>query len=254
MTLSHSRRLALSLFSLTVATAVWYALARSVAQPELVPDPYAVMKEFIELLRTGVIENALWSSLSRVAVGYVAGSLAGVITGVALGRIPILARSFGPVFDFLKGIPPIALIPILVIWFGVGETSKYMVIAYIVWIVVTVSVMVGCREIPLIRLRAAAFLGLTAQRTFFHVILPSLRPYVLSGMRSAIGFAFVALVSAELLAANSGLGHIIMDARFSLQTAKMLAGILCLGALGAMLQWGFDALTERPTHRRGHRQ
>jgi len=250
MKLSHSRRLTLSLCSLAIATAVWYAVARSVAQPELFPDPYAVLKEFIELLGTGVLESALWSSLSRVAIGYVAGSCAGVLTGVVLGRVPLLARSFGPVFDFLKGIPPIALIPILVVWFGVGETSKYLVIAYIVWIVVAVSVMAGCREIPLIRLRAAAFLGLSARATFFHVILPSLRPYVLSGMRSAIGFAFVALVSAELLAANSGIGHIIMDARFSLQTAKMLAGILCLGALGALLQWGFDALTERRSRQR----
>lgn len=243
MKLSRSLKLALSVAALTLAVCVWYGVSHIVGQPELAPGPVAVLKEFIDLARSGVLGGAILSSLSRVGVGYVVGSFAGILTGVLLGRVPLLAQTFGPVFDFLKGIPPIALIPILVIWFGVGEISKYLVIAYIVWIVVAVSVMVGSREIPVIRLRAAAFMGLSRRRTFFSVILPSLTPYVLMGMRNAIGFAFVALVSAELLAANTGIGHIIMDARFSLQTAKMLAGIVSLGLMGAILQWLFDALS-----------
>ena len=120
-----------------------------------------------------------------------------------------------------------------------------MIIAYIVWIVVAISTAVGAREVPLVRLRAGAFFGLSRFAIFRRIVLPSCLPYILAGMRSAIGFAFVALVSAELIAANSGIGQIIMDARFALQTSRMIVGLLVLGALGALAQSLFDILVAR---------
>lgn len=238
-------RLALSTTSIAFAVVLWAAVAGWMRQPELLPGPVLVGRAFVDMLASGELVRAVLESLARVCVGYVVGAVLGVVTGIVLGRVRLLVDSVGIVFDFLKGIPPIALVPIVIIWLGIGEISKYVVIAYIVWIVVTVSTTVGASEIPVLRLRTGAFLGLGPVAVFWRIVLPSVVPYVLIGLRSGIGFAFVALVSAELIAANSGIGQIIMSARFSLQTDRMMVGLLVLGALGASLQVGFDILVAR---------
>lgn len=219
--MSRFSKLATSTFSIAVTLAIWAVVALQMEQPELVPDPLAVARTFERMLMSNELLAAIGQSLARVCIGYIAGATLGVITGIVLGRARILYECFGAVFEFLKGIPPIALVPVVIIWLGIGEVSKYVVIAYIVWIVVAISTTVGAQEIPLLRLRTGAFLGLSRLAVFSRIVLPSIVPYVLIGLRSGIGFAFVALVSAELIAANSGIGQIIMDARFSLQTERM---------------------------------
>lgn len=235
-----AQRFAISTASVLLAIACWGAAAALMRQPELLPGPFRVGEAFNQMLISGELARAVGQSLLRVFVGYCAGAAMGVITGVVLGRVPMIYACFGGIFEFLKGIPPIALVPVIIIWLGIGEASKYVVVAYIVWIVVTISTTVGAREIPVLRLRTAAFLALGRIATFRRIVLPSVVPYVLIGLRSGIGFAFVALVSAELIAANSGIGQIIMDARFSLQTDRMIVGLIVLGGLGAMIQIAFD--------------
>ena len=205
----------------------------------------AVAVTFWEMLQSGQIAKAVIDSGSRIAIGYLIGACAGVVTGLILGRVRAANDTIGLIFEFLKGIPPIALVPLAVIWFGIGETSKVAVIAYLVWIVVAISTAVGASEVPRLRIRAGAFLGLSRFAVFVRIVLPSCLPYVVAGLRSAIGFAFVALVSAELIAANSGIGQIIMDSRFSLQTTRMIVGLLVLGALGALTQALFDLFITR---------
>lgn len=234
-----------SALSVAAGLLLWEIIARVSKSPELLPAPTVVAIAFWEMLVSGQLLRALRDSSVRVLVGYVLGALAGVGTGLVLGGVRGADKTLGLVFEFLKGIPPIALVPLLVIWLGIGEASKYAVIAYLVWIVVAITTAIGAREVPLLRLRAGAFLGLSRTATFLRIVLPSCVPYVVSGMRSAIGFAFVALVSAELVAANSGIGQLIMDARFSLQTSRMIVGLLVLGALGALAQSLFDLLISR---------
>jgi ABC-type nitrate/sulfonate/bicarbonate transport system permease component len=241
----HLHRFALSALSLVVAILLWDQLSRQMAAPELLPRPAAVLATFWQMAISGELLLAIRDSVARVAVGYAIGVSAGIVTGLTLGAVRALNDTIGVIFDFVKGIPPIALVPVVIIWLGIGETSKYVVIAYIVWIVVAISTAVGAREVPLVRLRAGAFFGLSRLAIFWRIVLPSCLPYVLAGMRSAIGFAFVALVSAELIAANSGIGQIIMDARFALQTSRMIVGLFVLGALGALAQTLFDTIVAR---------
>jgi ABC-type nitrate/sulfonate/bicarbonate transport system permease component len=241
----HLHRFALSALSVVVVLLLWDQLCRHMAAPELLPRPGAVLITLWQMAISGELLLAVRDSVTRVLVGYAVGVVAGVVTGLTLGTVRALNDTIGVIFDFAKGIPPIALVPVVIIWLGIGETSKYVVIAYIVWIVVAISTAVGAREVPLVRLRAGAFFGLSRLAIFWRIILPSCLPYVLAGMRSAIGFAFVALVSAELIAANSGIGQIIMDARFALQTSRMIVGLFVLGMLGALAQALFDAIVAR---------
>jgi ABC-type nitrate/sulfonate/bicarbonate transport system permease component len=242
----HSlHRLALSTASVAAALLLWDLVSRRMASPELLPRPSAVLATLWQMSLSGELLLALRDSVARVLIGYALGVVVGIVTGLMLGGVRALNDTIGLIFDFVKGIPPIALVPVVIIWLGIGEISKYVVIAYIVWIVVAISTAVGARELPLVRLRAGVFLGLSRLAIFWRIVLPSCLPYVLAGMRSAIGFAFVALVSAELIAANSGIGQIIMDARFALQTSRMIVGLLVLGALGALAQGLFDAVVTR---------
>jgi ABC-type nitrate/sulfonate/bicarbonate transport system permease component len=197
------------------------------------------------MARSGELFEAAGVSLGRIAVGYIVGTGAGLMTGVLLGGVRVADAVLGPVFEFLKGLPPIALVPLSIMWFGIGEVPKDLIIAYMVWVVVTINVAAGVREIPTLRLRAGAFLGLTAPERFVRIVVPSVVSYLLVGMRNAIGFAYVALVSAELVAASSGIGYLIMDSRFSLQTARMIVGLMALALLGSVSQLCFDAAVSR---------
>lgn len=242
--LGPGKRRVLAIVSILAGLTAWEILARWMRAPEVLPPPSEVAVTLWQMLASGQLGRAAIDSGQRVLVGYAIGAVAGIATGLLLGGVPAIHRSAGLLFEFAKGIPPIALVPLVIIWLGIGEASKYAVIAFLVWIVVAVSTAVGAREVPRLRLRAGAFLGLSRIEAFRRIVLPSSLPYILAGMRSAIGFAFVALVSAELIAANSGIGQIIMDSRFSLQTAQMIVGLLALGTMGALCQLLFDfALT-----------
>lgn len=232
----------LSAMSLLAGVAIWWLASVLLKKPELLPLPMAVISTFIEMLESGELARSIGISLIRVSVGFLIGTVAGIGTGVLLGAFRLAGHTVGPVFEFMKGIPPIALVPLIGMWLGIGEASKYAVIAYLVWIVVTINTATGVRETPRIRIRSGEVLGLSRTEIFLRVVLPSAVPFILIGMRSALGFAFVGLVSAELIAANSGIGQIIMDSRFSLQTDRMFVGLLVLGILGALVQVAFDRL------------
>jgi ABC-type nitrate/sulfonate/bicarbonate transport system permease component len=234
-----------SVLSVALALGAWAAASAWLVDPALLPPPQRVWTAAVKMARSGELFDAAWVSLQRIAAGYVAGTVAGLMTGLLLGGVRAADVVLGPVFEFLKGLPPIALVPLSIMWFGIGEIPKDLIIAYIVWVVVTINVAAGVREIPALRLRAAAFLGLTAVERFVRIVVPSVVSFLLVGVRNAIGFAYVALVSAELVAASSGLGYLIMDSRFSLQTSRMIVGLIALAVLGSISQLCFDVAVSR---------
>ncbi len=231
--------------SVGLALAAWSLASAYLVDPALLPSPARVWSAASRMLRSGQLAEAIGVSLTRIAIGYAIGALAGLLTGLLLGGVRLVEAVLGPLFEFLKGLPPIALVPLAIMWFGIGELPKHLIIAYIVWVVVTVHTAVGVREVPAIRLRAGQVLGLSAPERFLRIVLPSVAHPALAGLRTAIGFSYVALVSAELIAASSGVGFIIMDARFSLQTEQMIVGLILLGALGGISQVVFDVAAGR---------
>ncbi|GJL82629.1 MAG: ABC transporter permease [marine bacterium B5-7] len=234
----------LGAISVVAGLTIW-AIAAWYTDSALLPTPVSVLKSFSEMTQTGDLYQSVFDSASRVIIGYLIGTLAGISTGVILGGSKLISELLSPLFDFFKGLPPIALVPIAIMWFGIGEMSKYVVIAYIVWIVVAVSTLSGLREVPTIRIKIGQIMGLSHFQIYMKIALPTAMPYIFLGMRTAIGFAYVALVSAELIGANTGIGYLIMDYRFSLQTSKMIAAIVLLGVLGSLTQMLFDIIIKR---------
>ena len=240
---NNARPYFVAVASIVTGIIVW-AFASTYLVPEtLLPHPFSVWDTAVEMSDSGLLWTSIDASLWRVGWGWVMGVVAGIITGLILGELRAVDAVIGPIFEFLKGVAPISLVPIMILWFGIGELPKLLIIAYITWVVVTVSTATGVREVPNVRLRSARCLGLSQLDVFYRVILPSTASYVLVGMRSGIGFAYIALVSAEFIAVDKGLGFLIMDSRLNLQTSLMVVGIVTLGLLGSSSQVIYDVIT-----------
>ncbi len=239
--------------SAALIVAAWQALSTWVLSPTVLPSPLAVLARAAELTVSGALPRDIATSLGRIVVGYAGGALLGTAFGLALGRLPWVERLVGPSLGFVRSVPPIALVPFAIIVFGIGEASKYAIIFYLVFIVLALSAAAGVRETPRIRMRAAEALGAGRRTVLLKVVLPSAFPFILTGLRVALSLAFMAVVSAELIGARSGLGHLITQAQITFETDTMLVGILALGALGGLLDRGADWLIGRALGRFSHR-
>jgi NitT/TauT family transport system permease protein/taurine transport system permease protein len=195
------------------------------------------------MLVSGELGHHLLLSFQRVLVGYVIGCGLGVVIGVLMGRIPWVNDLFDLPIELVRSITPVAMVPLAIIWFGIGENSKYFIIVYSTIILVILNTMAGVKTTPVIRVRAAQCLGARSYQIFAKVILPSAIPYILNGMRIAVGFAFMGVIAAEIIAAKAGVGALIMDARMLVQTDRMMVGLISLGLMGAVSDWAFRRLS-----------
>jgi len=216
-----------------------------VVNPAVLPSPVAVLGRAAELTWSGTLLRDLATSLGRILVGYMARAALGIPVGLLIGHFVWVERLIGPSLAFVRSIPPIAFVPFSIIVFGIGEASKYAIIFYLVFIVLALSAAAGVRETPRIRMRAAQALGAGRRTVLLKVVLPSAFPFILTGLRVALSLAFMAVVSAELIGARSGLGHLIMKAQTMFESETMLVGILSLGVLGGLLDRGAEGLIRR---------
>lgn len=236
------RRAVLDLFiSMGGLLALWWLATRQ-ADSALLPSPGEVFLAARSLIRAGTLWNDSFVTVTRVLVGYVAGVVGGVVFGVAIGRVTLIARYLEPIVGFIRTIPPVAIIPLSVIWFGIGETSKYFVVFYGTIFVVIFNAIDAARNVPHTRLLAAASLGATRRQQFVDVVIPSIVPGVWTGMKTAVGFSFMAVVAAELIAASSGIGNLIMQSRTLLETDKMFVGLAVLACLGGAADWVYTRI------------
>lgn len=224
---------------------LWHGLSRFVFEPSILPSPATVLGRAVDLTLSGDLPRHMATSLSRILVGYGIGAILGIAVGSVIGRFRRVEELLTPSLGFVRSIPPIAFVPFSIILFGIGEASKYAVVVYLVFIVLTLHAAAGVRETPRIRIRAAQALGASGTVVLLKVVLPSAVPFILNGLRVGLSLSFMAVVSAELIGARSGLGYLIMDSQTMFETDKMLVGILCLGILGALMDRGASQLINR---------
>jgi len=155
--------------------------------------------------------------------------------GVLMGVSTAVRGLVEPLIELLRPIPPIAFIPLAILWFGIGEISKVTIIAYGAFFPIFVNTMAGFRDVDRVHIRAAQALGAGRYEIFRDVVLPSAFPQMVTGARLGMGLAFIVLVAAELVAASEGLGYLINDARFSFRTDQIFVGMITIGVLGLVL-------------------
>jgi NitT/TauT family transport system permease protein/taurine transport system permease protein len=242
-------RLAITAASISLAVFAWALFARYFGIPDLVPSPWATFATGAQLLWSGALLGHVAISLERVLVGYAAGCALGVIIGTLMGRVRIVARFADPLLQLMRPISPVALVPLSIIWFGIGDLSRYFIIFYGVVIIMIMNTAAGVASTPNIRLNAAKCLGARRGQIFLRLIIQSALPYILTGMRVALGFAFMGIVAAEMIAAQSGIGYLIMQSRMLLRTDIMFVGLVTLGVLGAIIDGCFKLAIDRTMRR-----
>jgi ABC-type nitrate/sulfonate/bicarbonate transport system permease component len=211
---------------------LWHLAAVYLVGSVLFPPPALVFKKAVVLVENGVLFVHLWASIQRILAGFIAGSLLGIPIGLAMGSFRPVRRVLEPYTEFLRFIPAVAMITVAVIWFGIGEASKIFLIIYTTVFIVILNTAAGVSAIAPNKIRAAQALGATRAQIFLHVALPATVPYILTGMRLAMGNSFTTIVAAELIAANEGLGKMLWDGRMFMLVDDIFVSLVCLGLLG----------------------
>jgi NitT/TauT family transport system permease protein/taurine transport system permease protein len=183
--------------------------------------------------------------MSRILVGFVSGSVFGVIFGVLLGRIRVLHDLLDPIMELLRYLSPTAMIPIAVIWFGIGEMSKYFLIFWGTFFIVLINTTAGVWRAPIARQRAAECLGANRLQIFLMVVIPSAVPYIVTGMRVAMASSFMSIIPAEILAADSGIGYLLQKSSMLLQTNRIFVALATICILGFAVDRLFRFLVQR---------
>jgi ABC-type nitrate/sulfonate/bicarbonate transport system permease component len=228
----------LRLTSIALFFAIWYAAALlnayvfKVFNPLLLPAPHTVLFAGVEMVRTGELQRDILASLSRVVQGFGLAALVGIAVGTAVGRSRRLEYLVEPTIELLRPIPPLAFLPMMVLWFGIGETSKVAFIAYAAFFPIFTTTVEGIKYVDPLLIRAAASLGASERDIFRYVVLPAALPNIITGLRIGFGLSFFVIVAAEFIAADSGLGFLINDARTFFLVANMLLGAAVIGAIG----------------------
>jgi NitT/TauT family transport system permease protein len=229
--------------------AIWHIASVYLLNSILFPAPGSVVVKAIELAQDGTLWENASISLQRIALGFFFGSAIGIPLGLAIGSFGLVRRILEPYTEFLRFIPATALITVAVIWFGIGEGSKIFLIIYTTVFIVIINTAAGVSALAPNKIRAARSLGASRAQVFGYVALPATVPYILTGMRLAMGNSFVTIIAAELVAANAGLGKMIWDARLYMLVDQIFVALLVLGLLGftadRLFRWGIYAFAGR---------
>jgi NitT/TauT family transport system permease protein len=241
----NKRALLLTIASLLIAFLGWQFLSTFVFNPFLIPPPVEVIRTAIPMLASGEILADISISMTRILVGFLTGSLVGVVMGVLLGRIRLLHDLLDPIIELLRYLSPTAMIPIAVIWFGIGEMSKYFLIFWGTFFIVIINTVAGVWRAPIARQRAAECLGANQLQIFVLVVIPSAVPYIVTGMRVAMASSFMSIIPAEILAADSGIGYLLQKSSMLLQTNRIFVALLTICLLGFAVDRLFRLFVDR---------
>ncbi|MFB9244233.1 ABC transporter permease [Massilia antarctica] len=250
MTQAKWRESAVGLVVPVVIVALWQAGAMmGLINPQVLPSPWAVLLKWIEYalpltafdpatgsrlawMFSGELLIDTMGSMYRVVVGFVIGAGLALPLGLAMGSSRTLYAWLNPLMQVLRPIPPIAYIPLAILWFGLGNAPAVFLIAIGAFFPVLMNTIAGVRQVDSIYIRAARNLGASQSTMFLRVMLPAAVPYILSGVRIGIGTAFIVVIVSEMIAVNNGLGFRILEAREYFWSDKIVAGMISIGLLG----------------------
>lgn len=225
--------------------ALWqFLVVKEIFPPTILVSPSQVLLLIRDIFQTGELQEHLGWSLRRVAQGFAYGSIAGLALGIAIGSSPRLQRWVGPSLDAFKQVPIFAWAPALILVLGIEEASKVAFIAVACFYPILQNTRQGVRSVQSRHLEVAQVYGLGRWSTLWRVTLPSSLPPILTGIRQSLSLAWMAVVGAEILGAEAGIGFFMVFSRQLFQMDGVLAGILLVGAVGIVINFGL-ALTER---------
>lgn len=225
---------------------LWHLISTSgVVNRALTPAPVDVLDALLAAASSGMLWSDIAWSVSRVIVGYLAGAVLGVITGLATARFALARSILAPTLQVLRPIPPIAIVPLAIIWLGLDETEKYFLVAWGVFFVVWVATFMGVQRVSPLLIRAAQMLGVPEGRMVREVIFPGALPYITVGLRTSVTIAFYSLVAAEMAGAFTGIAYRVNMSHQNMQTGLMIGSLFALGLVSAVADAAFNFVARR---------
>lgn len=223
--------------------------------PLYLPGPLAVLHQLYEAAVTGYMDATLWqhttASFTRIGLALLLAVLVGLPLGLLMGLSALSRAVLDPMIEFYRPIPPLAYLPLIVIWLGIGELSKVLLIALAMFAPIVVTTASGVRGVDPLRIRMAQSLGATRGQMIRWIVIPSALPEILTGIRIGLGAGWSTLVAAELVAATQGLGFMIQSASQFLVTDLVIAGILVIAVIAYLLEISLRLLQRKLTPWRG---
>ncbi len=229
----------------------WAAAASGRWSAYLLPPPQKAARALWELFTSGLLLKSMGASILRVAAGFSLAFAVALLLGLWQGLCPAVRRYTRPLIDFARNVPPLSLIPLLILWFGIGEPSKVALIFLAAFFPVLLNVEKGFSCCDRGLLEVGTVFGLTRLQIFRRIQLPAAVPDILVGMQVGLGYSWRALVGAEMIAAESGLGYLILDAQYMARTDRVIAGIVVIGLTGFVCNRLFERLIRRRLRKEG---
>jgi len=211
--------------------------------PYIIPPPAKVLATGKQLIMSGVLFKHAAVSLYRVFAGFGIAFMLALPLGILIGMNRRLVRFTEPTLEFIRHIPPLATIPMLILWFGIDETSKLTIIVLATFFPIYLNTVNGIIHCDPKLLEVGRAFGFSSRKQFWRIILPAILPYILIGMRLGLGYSWRSLIGAELIAAAAGIGYMILDAEQLSRPDIIVVGILTIGILGSVIDYGFFRLT-----------
>ena len=227
--------------------AIWYVATDvlGLTHPVMLPAPSGIVKAFIRLASSGELATNIGASLLRIFYANCAALALGVPLGLAMGLYKPVEKLCDGLLSLFRPIPPLAWVPLSILWLGIGTLSVVFITFLAAFFAVLVNTIAGAQSVDKQLVRAAQSLGAGQRRLMLGVILPSVAPAIFTGFRVAIGVSWMSIVAAELIAAPSGLGYMIMYYREVLRTDAIIVGMLTIGVIGLAMDFGTRWLERR---------
>jgi taurine transport system permease protein len=239
-----------SLVTILAALAVWAVVTHmGLVKPLFLPKLENIFAAFVDAVE-GRIDGApltehVAMSLVRVVSAFVLAALVGIPVGIATGLSPVLRAALDPFIEFYRPLPPLAYLPLVIIWFGIGETSKILLIFLACFAPVALAARAGVSAAAADQINAARALGASRRQVVQHVVLPAAMPDILVGLRIGMGVGWTTLVAAEMVAASTGIGQMVLNASNFLRTDIVLMGIFVIGFFATVFEFGMRWLERR---------
>jgi ABC-type nitrate/sulfonate/bicarbonate transport system permease component len=235
--LSRRRAVALKLTAVLGFLALWSLVSAAVVvaklfNPIFLPGPWVIADSLVTLAAKGQLWGHLGATLQRVAIGFTTGAVLAIGLGLPAGYFRILRNIVEPVVEMLRPIPPLAMLPLFLVWVGIGEGSKVGFITYATFFPMFLTTVHAVRQLDPLLVRAAQSLGARPSQLFVRVFLPAALPEMLTGIRLGVALSFFVIVISEFIGAEQGLGFLINDGRSFFLVPQMLGAAVLLGLLG----------------------
>jgi len=225
---------------------IWEACSRwGLVDRLLLPPPSQIFIDIGQLLVSGELLQALWASSRRILIGFSIAVVFSVPIGALMARSSLIEDLLHPLVELIRPISPLAIYPLALLWFGLGDGSKIFLIALSCSFPIVLNTYAGVKSIDVALVRASMSLGATPVEIFRRIILPGSLPHIFTGVRIAWGIALIVIIATEMVGAIAGIGHMILDAQQTFEVARVYSGIFVIGALGFLTDFGFRALRRR---------